>query len=130
MCGPVCSQLTSHCHALYTYKQIRHHGFINTPYQYSSISFSSTLKKPFHSTFSFTYYTNSSFKVWLKLYFFCKTFSKLSPHLRTISNSFTYITTALSLHFKSKICHLIGHLLVCFPYRTADFCLDCHCTPQ
>ena len=104
LCGPVhSSQLTSHSHGLYAYKQIGYHSFINITYQCSLISVSATLRKPF--TFSFAYDNQFFFQDSGKTLFLLETISKLSPHLKTINNSFTYITIALSLHFKSKLCH-------------------------
>ena len=122
LCGPVySSQFTSHSHALYAYKQIGYHSFINITYQYSLISVSATLRKPFHSTFSFAYYNQFFFQDLDKTLFLLEIISKLSPHLKTISNSFTYITTALSLHFKSKLCHFNRSFTCLSPIQECRF---------
>lgn len=114
--GPVySSQLTSHSHALYAYKQIGCHSFINITYQYSLVSVSATLGKPFHFTFSFAYYNQFFFQDLGKTLFLLETISKLSCHLKTINNSSAYITTALSLHFKSKLCHFNLTFICLFP---------------
>ena len=40
---------------------------------------------------------------------------------KTISNSFTYITTALSLHFKSKLCHFNWSFTCLSPIQECRF---------
>lgn len=117
MCDPVFfSQLTSRGHTLYAYKQSRYYGFINTLQQLTFF--------PIYFLI-FACVTHSSFKIWLNLHFFCKTFPKLSPLSRPMHNSITLIPKELSLAFKGKLLNiLIRHLFFCFPYKMGDFCLD------
>lgn len=132
MCGPVCSsQLTTHRHALCAYKQASFHGFLNTLCHYSLNRLFATLRKPFHSTSSFACCTHFPFKIWLKLYFFSANpflnflliQEQLATHLLIIPQHFLY-TSEVSFFI------VIAHLLVCFPYKMEDFCLDSHCTAR